>query len=123
MSEKKHLKSRSLILSTLLLVLVGNFQSTRGQDVPEGAVSTRPSSPRVNTKYLTTGLNSDSRNEIGSLSPAAKKRREIEEAISAGNKAREAGDYQNAFAGYQRVAEGLNPKDPRAVYGMGAVYS
>jgi tetratricopeptide (TPR) repeat protein len=118
MSETQHLKSRSLILSTLLLVLIGNFQSTRGQ-VPEGTVSTRPSSPRVNT----TGRNSDSRNQNGSLSPAAKKRREIEEAISAGNKAREAGDYQNAFAGYRRVADGLNPKDPRAVYGMGAVYS
>jgi tetratricopeptide (TPR) repeat protein len=48
---------------------------------------------------------------------------EIDEAISEGNKAREANNYQKAFANYLKVAEQLDPKDPRAVYGIGTVYS
>jgi tetratricopeptide (TPR) repeat protein len=110
------------MISALLLVVTSSFQSARGQDVPEVSVTGGPSSPRVNTKYLKTIRSSDSRKISGGLSPAAKKRAEVEEAISVGNQAREANNYQKAFASYRKIAEELDPKDPRAFYGMGAIY-
>ena len=63
MYKNRRLKSHSLIISALLLLLVGSFQQTRGDDVPEGSVNSRLPNPRVNTKYVTTASCSDSRKQ------------------------------------------------------------
>lgn len=123
MYKNRHLKSQSLII-TALLFLVGSFQLGLGADIPVGTASptSKLPNPRVNTKYVTTASCSDSRKQSRRLSPTTKRRSQIEDAICEGNEARETNDYQRAFASYRKVAEELDPKDPRALYGMGAVY-
>jgi tetratricopeptide (TPR) repeat protein len=109
MSERIVLKWKPLIVSTLLLLVVGGFHSTPGQttpsDVPIGEVSDFPRNPPINNKNLNGARSS-----------------RIEQVIKNGNLAREAGDYDKAFASYTQVAEKLNPKDARAFYGLGNVY-
>ena len=122
MSEQHDLKSTALIFSALLLLLAGSFHATLGQgDVPEGAVAPAPSNPTVNKKTLTGARSSSPNKGPKGSSPAASKRLAIEQAINDGNEAREANNYEKAFASY-RLAEELSPKDPRAVYGLGNVY-
>ena len=99
MSEQYDLKYQPLIFSALLLLLVGSFYLTPGQ-VPVGEASNKPINPSVNNKD----------------------RAAIKQAIENGNNAREEGNYDKAFASYRRVAEKLNPKDARALYGLGNVY-
>lgn len=115
MPQQSHL----LILAVLLLLVSGSFHTTPGHQVPVG---NEPSDPAVHNAYL---MRTRPSNQRGSkkLSPAAEKRAAIEQALKDGNEAREAGDYDKAFLSYQKVAEKLDPKDPRAVYGLGNVYS
>ncbi len=51
------------------------------------------------------------------------KQQAVEQAIEEGNRARDKNDYEQALAHYQKVANELNPKEARAFYGMGNLYS
>jgi tetratricopeptide (TPR) repeat protein len=122
MSEQQDLKWTALIFAALLLLYAGSFHPTLGQgDVPEGIVAPAPSNPRVNKKALTDARSSSPNKKPKGSSAAAANRLAIEQAINEGNEAREANNYEKAFASY-RLAEKLSPKDPRAVYGLGNVY-
>ena len=57
------------------------------------------------------------------VSAAEDKQEKIERAIAEGNGARDRNEYKQALAHYREVSETLAPKDPRAFYGMGNVYS
>src|SRR5690349_10173482 len=110
--SKPNSQLRSLTLSTLLLFLTGTVRLVTGQEVPVGD----PGNPVVNKNYLPGAHGSPK-------GPKAFSRTAIEQAIDEGNKAREASDYEKAFANYSRVANELNPKDARAAYGLGNIYS
>lgn len=105
MPGRYNLKFQRLTCSILLLLLAGTFRLAMGQhDVPV-AVPNKPPNPSVNNKRLVS----------------SQKLVAIEQALRDGNMAREESNYEKAYDSYRRVAE-LNPKDPRAVYGLGNVY-
>ena len=62
-------------------------------------------------------------NRTGKPSLVEVKRQAIENAIDAGNKARDSSEFELALSNYRKVTDELNPKDPRAFYGLGNVYS
>lgn len=100
-----HLNFKRTLCPIFLLLLAGSAQISHGQsDIP--IVDPSPLNPPVNNKRL-----------VHSQKLVA-----IEQAIKEGNQAREESNYEKAFDSYRRVAEQLNPKDPRAAYGLGNVY-
>src|SRR5688572_13280066 len=104
MYKNDYRKCRLVTISALFL-LVGSFQSLRGQEqVPVANIYPLPAS-RANTRY----------------DKLPKRQAGIRVAFSEADKARERNDYQKAFASYQKVVE-KRPYDPRALYGMGVVY-
>ena len=98
-------KLNKQILSALLLLLAGTVFTTYSQPTrPKGPDSFKPANPPIN-------YNKGPRK----LSPA-------DQAIREGNEARDANNYKKAFDSYSK-AQQLDPKDPRAAYGLGNVYS
>lgn len=90
-----------------MVLLVGSAHFAFGQaDIPIGVPVNGPTTPRVDNKRL----------------KSSHKLAAIEQAIKDGNEAYEESKYVKAFSSYRLVAEQLNPRDPRAVYGLGNVY-
>ena len=107
MRAQRNLISRQFLLSISLLFLAGFFQSAFGQP-------TLPKDPRV---FKPANPPSTERS-----SKVSKNVPLVEQAIRDGNEARDANNYQKAFASYSK-AQKLDPKDPRAAFGLGNIYS
>ncbi len=107
--------SKALVISAAVLLWCGLFSSALAQPNFDPRIDRAIDSP--NPKVNRGGR------QGGKPSPAEAKRQAIEDAIDAGNKARDDFDFPKALASYRRVAEELNPKDARAFYGLGNVYS
>ncbi len=112
-----------------LLLSLGDFRSAYGQpDVSFRIPDARPKlpNPPPDRNHATTsrGLESSKLPSSKAASSAAEKEKQsmIKEAITAGNKARDESQYELALASYEKVKE-LDPKDERAFYGLGNVYS
>lgn len=54
---------------------------------------------------------------------AEDKQEAIEQALAEGNSARDRNEYGQALRPYRKVSEELDPREPRAFYGMGNVYA
>jgi len=112
-----------LFAFSAFLFSTGSMCSTLGQPLPK-VQDAGPPSPRVIVKYIerTYDRTRASSGESKKLSASDERKAAIEQAIQDGNNAREANNYERALVSYRRVAEELNPKDPRAAYGLGNVY-
>jgi len=111
----RHRLPRITALVVFLLLVSGDFQSSRGQFLPrEDRLKkqidrvVRQPNPRVNT-------NSNPSRRAGN--PQA----QVENLIDLGNKARDNDEPQKALDYYQRALT-LNAKEARAYYGLGSVY-
>lgn len=92
-----------------------------GGDLGGGAGIFRPKNPE--TKRRTTGAKPIVKPRPGSRAPVATGNVEekIEDALDAGNEARDARKYSEAEQAYQGIFR-LKPHDARAAYGLGNVY-
>jgi len=114
-----------------LLLSCGGLYSAPGQ-IPDTSLSTpyHPPSPQTSIKHVAS-KHPDNRSKQPSShlpkpSPDIRKDdkpQAIEQTLTEGNEAREKNEYEQAFAHYRKVAQELNPKEARAFYGMGALYS
>ncbi len=104
--------SKILVISAMVLLWGTLFSSAKAQDF-DPRIPT--SNPKVNRSHASVRGNK--------LSSAEIKREAIEEAIDAGNKARDNSEFEQALTFYRKVTEELNPKDARAYYGLGNIYS
>ena len=93
-----------------------------GGDLGGGAGIFRPKNPE--TKRRTTGVKPIVKTRPGPRTPvaAANVEEKIEEALDAGNDARDARKYPEAEQAYKGIFR-LKPHDPRAAYGLGNVYA
>jgi tetratricopeptide (TPR) repeat protein len=123
MPHHKHaLNAWRLSVITVIFLCGGAFQFAIGQnwDLKIGDSRTNSSpNPRVNLKR-SIASRSNKRND--KVSAKEEKLRSIEQAIEDGNKARDANDYDQAWAKYVNAKE-LNPQEPRAYYGLGNLYA
>lgn len=117
---KQSLARLALGLS-ITLFLVGNAHLVHAQ-TPPGMLShsagLRTSDPVVNRNERAPKANLRR-----PPSPADEKRQAIGQAITEGNAARASHKYQAAVAAYERVVNVLDPKDARAHFGLGNVYT
>ena len=122
----------ALALAAALILTFGTVLSAVGQDTAHlnmGAVSTyRSSNPPARRRVVSVKQPNDKKesskaSESAREAPLVDKQRKTEDAIDEGNKARDKSDYQTALRSYRRVTTELNPKDERAHYGVGNVYS
>ena len=120
------------VLATALLLCISGLNSTSGQ-IPNLAQFTSPNrapNPLADLRRIAS-KRPDSRprrtsSNLPKPSPDARtdeKQQAIEQAISEGNEARDKNDYEQALAHYQKIVKDLNPKEARAFYGMGNLYS
>jgi tetratricopeptide (TPR) repeat protein len=99
-----------------------DFETKIGESRPD-----RAPNPRTN---LVPGKRTGNRSRQTSSSPTQPStdaspdynQQALEEAIQQGNTARDANDYEQALAHYQK-AQTLDPKEARAFYGMGNLYA
>ncbi|MEP6706449.1 MAG: tetratricopeptide repeat protein [Pyrinomonadaceae bacterium] len=93
-----------------------------GGDLGGGAGIFRPNNPE--TKRRTTGIKPIVKPRLGPRTPIASANLEekIEDALDAGNDARDARTYAEAEQAYRGIFK-LKPHDARAAYGLGNVYA
>src|SRR5215813_12816661 len=107
-NSRPYLLSKAFVIAAIVLLGCGYSSSAIAQ------LRFDPSIRRV-----VPSSNPDVKRD-GQLSP---KQQAIEDAIDAGNKARDESDFEKALASYSRVADEMNPKDARAFFGLGNVYA
>lgn len=130
-SRSPHARWHLFTLAAALL-LGGSLHPVLGQKVPhlESGIG-RPSDPPTYLVKRAASKRPDNRpkREAGNIAqppPEARaddKQQAIEEAIELGNQARRGADYERALTQYRMVTEDLNPREARAFYGLGNVYS
>lgn len=115
-----------LSLASLCLSLVGSvtaFGQDVGADAGVGAGIFRPKNPE--TKKSTkpaTGAKPSNRNTGTSRPKASNVSERVEDLLDKGNEARDARKFVEAEDAYKEVLK-LRPRDARAAYGLGNVYS
>jgi tetratricopeptide (TPR) repeat protein len=121
---------RWCVIATVILC-GGSVCAVFGQYLPgETSSGYHPPNPTTSAKRFTSNR-PVSRSKQTASNPqqpppdtrADDKQQDIERAIADGNEARNKNDYKQALDHYQKVAKELNPKDARAFYGMGNLYS
>lgn len=94
-----------------------------GGPLPKLPSASRPDNPKPKRKYLALAGRPNPAIPSTTKSTVKTKRQEIEQAIVDGNEARDKGQYEQAVASYEKITKELDPKDGRAHYGLGNVYS
>jgi tetratricopeptide (TPR) repeat protein len=134
MSSPRHYPStRQLLILLVALLLCGSgLHPAFAQDFPVKIGESRPDrspNPTVNAKRFATNRSDNRSKRTASNLPqpstgtsADQSQQAIEQAIADGNSARDKNSYEQALNHY-RKAEALNPKEARAFYGMGNLYS
>lgn len=118
-----------LVLSAavLCLTLVFSAVDLRAQDVGAevggGAGIFRPKNPKAEKKPAATGTKTTGTRNTGPRTPRGPSVNErVEDLLTKGNDFRDAGKFSEAESAYQGVLK-LKPRDGRAAYGLGNVYS
>lgn len=122
---------RLFVLAAALFSCYGSLHSATGQVpilTPVQRPDTTPNPPTYGRRFA--GRRADNRSKRVSGKSAAPsqgaassdKQGVIEQAIAEGNGARDRNEYEQALGSYQR-AQALSPREARAFYGMGNVYS
>lgn len=117
-----------LAFAAALIMFISH--SASGQ-VPSLTPSQRPDTNPPTYARRFVGRRPDNRSKrlpskpaTSSRSTAAEDRQEaIEQAIEEGNGARNRNEYKQALTYYRKVSEELDPREPRAFYGLGNVHS
>lgn len=132
MSNRQHSLSlwQRFVIAAALILCSGSLYAAFGQDFP-GATDSgfRPRDPQTYVKRIASNRSVNrAKQTVSNSQPttntrADEEQQEIEKAIAEGNEARDKNNYEQALDHYQKVAKELNPKDARAFYGMGNLYS
>ncbi len=123
-----------LVLASALILCSGSGYLAFGQCLPgeQCSIANSYSSPNPKTKVRrpVASKRTDARAKLPSSplpqspgAPPDDNQQDIEQTIEEGNQARDKNDYEQALAYYQKVTTELNPKESRAFYGMGNLYS
>jgi tetratricopeptide (TPR) repeat protein len=124
-------KWQPFALAAALLFCTGSLHSTFAQFLPGESVSRLNSAPNPETNVRrSSGKRPDNRARQSSINlpqspanaPLGDKQQAIEQAIEQGNQSRGENNYEQALDHYQK-AQTLSPKEARAFYGMGNLYS
>jgi tetratricopeptide (TPR) repeat protein len=132
MSSQRHHSStwRSLVITVVLLFSGIGLPTAFGQNFDWKIGSGyHPPNPQSYVKHIAINRpNGHSKQTANNLpqpvasTSADDKQQDIEKAIADGNEARDKNSYEQALDHY-RKAEALSPKEARAFYGMGNLYS
>ena len=124
-------KWQLFVFAAALLLCIGSLHSASGQipDTNQLSSPKAPDPPAYPKRFTSKRPDNRSKRTSTSLpqpSPDThtdNKQQQIEQALELGNQARKDNDYEHALAYYQKVSKDLNPKEARASYGLGNVYS
>lgn len=110
------------VIVCALVLSSGSWHSARGQgpdfDTKIARLNRSPN-PKVNLDHTASPRTG---NRSPKASREAEKQQAIDQAIDAGNKARDGNDYQRALIQYEKV-KALSTTEARAYYGLGNIYS
>jgi tetratricopeptide (TPR) repeat protein len=113
--------SITILSAVLSFTLINVFGQDVGADIGGGAGIFRPKNPEAKKKATKPGTKTSNRaTGRGRVSAATEER--VEELLDTGNTARDDRRFVEAEAAYEGVLK-LKPRDSRAAYGLGNVYS